>query len=440
MTTYFPEVKKRIAYEGPDSRNPLAFKYYNPKKTVAGKPMAEHLKFAMAYWHTLRGNGADPFGGPTLVREWSKAADPMKAAEATMNAAFEFMSKIGLRYWCFHDRDIAPEGATIAETNRNLSTLVKQAARLQKETGIKLLWGTANLFSHARYANGAATNPDPRVFAHAAAQIRRAMDATVELGGTGYVFWGGREGYVSLINTDMRHEQEQFAAMLHMAVDYKKTAGFKGMFFIEPKPKEPSTHQYDFDSATTLGFLREHDLLDHVMLNVEANHATLAGHTFEHDLTVASAAGKLGSLDINRGDQTVGWDTDQFPTNIYDAVWAMYIIMRQGGLKYGGLNFDAKVRRNSFDTVDLFHAHIGGMDTFARALEIADRMIKDKVLSGAVAERYAGYKSGMGRKIMKGATSLPELEKWAAKQGEPPCISGRQEMLENIVNQYVLSR
>ena len=437
MKRYFPEVTTRIRYEGAESKNPLAFKHYNPKAKVGGKTMAQHLKFAVSYWHTFKGTGADPFGGGVYDRPWNQGQDAMDVAHRTMDAAFEFISKLGIEYWCFHDRDIAPEGANIAESNRNLQQVVDQAEALQKATGIKLLWGTANLFSHPRYCHGAATNPDPRVFAQAAAQIRRALDATVQLGGTGYVFWGGREGYVSLINTNMKQEREQLARMMHMAVDYAKTIGFTGKFFIEPKPKEPSTHQYDFDAATALGYLREFGLDPYFQLNIEANHATLATHTFEHDLRVASDAGMLGSLDINRGDQTVGWDTDQFPTNLYDAVAAMSVLLQQGGLKHGGLNFDAKVRRGSFDTADLFYAHIGGMDTFARALRVAYRMQEDGVLAKMLKDRYAGYQTGMGRKILSGKTSLPELERWAAQQGEPPRISGRQELLESVVNEYL---
>ena len=437
MTTYFPEIRNRVRYEGADSSNPLAFKQFNAKAKVGGKTMAQHLKFAVSYWHTFKGTGADPFGGGVYDRPWNQGNDALSIAHHTMDAAFEFMAKLGVEYWCFHDRDIAPERTSIAETNKHLAAIVNHAGALQKTSGIKLLWGTANLFSHPRYSHGAATNPDPRVFAQAAAQIRRALDATVELGGTGYVFWGGREGYVSLINTDMKQEREQLACMMHMAVDYAKKIGFKGKFFIEPKPKEPSTHQYDFDAATALGYLREFGLDPYFQLNIEANHATLATHSFEHDLRVASDAGMLGSLDINRGDQTVGWDTDQFPTNLYDAVAVMSVLLKQKGLKYGGLNFDAKVRRGSFDTVDLFHAHIGGMDTFARALKIAHRMQVDGVFEKFISERYAGYRRGMGARILAGKTSLPELEKWAAAQGEPPRISGRQESLENILNEYM---
>jgi xylose isomerase len=434
---YFPEVKRKIKYEGPSSKDPLSFRWYKANRKVAGKTMEQHLKFAVAYWHTFKGSGADPFGGGTYNRPWDQATTPMGVAHDTMDAAFEFMSKLGVKYWCWHDRDISPEGATIRESNKNLAEMIDHAKKQQGDTGIKLLWGTANLFSHARYANGAATNPDPLVFAHGAAQIRRAIDGTVALGGKGYVFWGGREGYVSLINTNMKQELDQLARMLHMAVDYGKKAGFKGTYFIEPKPKEPSTHQYDFDAATCLGFLREHNLLDHFALNIEANHATLATHTFEHDLQVSSDAGHLGSVDINRGDQTVGWDTDQFAMDIRECALAMNIILAQGGLKHGGLNFDAKVRRNSFDTIDLFHAHIGGMDAFARGLLIAERMRKDGALDQFKKDRYAGYRRGMGKKIMTGKATLTQLEAYAAKSGEPDAISGRTEMLENILNDYI---
>ncbi len=437
---YFPQVKRRVRYEGPDTDNPLAFRWYNAKRKVGGRTMAQHLRFAIAYWHTMKGTGADPFGGPSYRRPWDEGADAIEIAERTQDAMFEFCAKIGAPYYCFHDRDMAPEGATIRETNRILARLVKRAKTLQRSTGVKLLWGTANLFSHPRYTNGAATNPDPLVFAHAASQVRRAIDATVELGGTGYVFWGGREGYSTLLNTNMKQEREQLAAFLHMAVAYARRAGFKGTFLIEPKPKEPSTHQYDFDAAACLGFLREFDLLDDFMLNIEANHSTLAAHTWEHELTVAADAGRLGSLDINRGDPNLGWDTDQFPTDVYSATMACLVILKAGGLGKGGLNFDAKVRRGSFDTVDLFHAHIGGMDTFARALLVAHAMKKDGVLDRVVRERYAGYRRGMGRKILAGETTLPALEKWAAEAGEPELVSGRQEALENILNDYLYGR
>jgi xylose isomerase len=439
MTAYFPEVEKPIRYEGPDSRNPLAFKHYDARRKVAGKTMADHLKFAVAYWHTFKGDGSDPFGGASLLRPWNRGGSPLEVAEKTLEAAFEFFTKLGVRHYCFHDRDLAPEGASVKESRRHLERMVKRASRLQKDTGVRLLWGTANLFSHRRYTHGAATNPDPAVFAHAAAQVAAAIDATVELGGTGYTFWGGREGYASLLNTDLAREREQLARFLHLAVEHADAAGFEGMFFIEPKPREPSAHQYDFDAATTLGFLREFSLLDRFMLNVEANHAALATHSFAHDLTVAAAAGKLGSLDINRGDPTCGWDTDQFPTDIYDAVWAMTIILDQGGLSHGGLNFDAKVRRGSFDTVDLFHAHIGGMDTFAKALLIADRLRRDGALRRPRAERYAGWRKALGKRILEGKSSLRALEAWADEHGEPALASGRQELLENILNGYILN-
>lgn len=430
VTVYFPEVRERIPYEGPESRNPLAFRYYDRGRVVRGKTMAEHLKFAVCYWHTLRGTGADTFGGGSFERPWGTSSDPIEAASSTMDAAFELFSKLGVDYYCFHDRDIAPEGA--------LDRMVEKARGLQRSTGVKLLWGTANLFSHPRYTHGAATNPDPLVLAHAAAQVRQALDATVALGGTSYVFWGGREGYTTLLNTDMKQEREQMAAFLHMASDYAKKAGFEGTLLIEPKPMEPTTHQYDFDAATTLAFLREFDLLDRFKLNVEANHATLAKHSFEHDLLVASSAGRLGSLDINRGDPNLGWDTDQFPTDLHAATLAMRVILAQGGLGDGGLNFDAKVRRGSFDTVDLFHAHVGGMDTFARALLVADRLLEDGALETPLRERYAKFRdTEMGRKIMARETSLEELEAWAATEGEPERVSGRQEALENVLNDYL---
>jgi xylose isomerase len=431
MKTYFPEVREKVPYEGPDSKNPLAFRYYDRGRVVAGKPMEEHLKFAVCYWHTLRGTGSDPFGGASFERLWGTESDPVSAAESTMDAAFELFRKLGVAYYCFHDRDIAPDAAS-------LPRLVGRAGKLQRETGVSLLWGTANLFSHPRYTHGAATNPDPRVFAHAAAQVRRALDATLELGGAGYVFWGGREGYSTLLNTDLKQEREQMASFLHLASDYAKSIGFEGTLLIEPKPMEPAAHQYDFDAATTLGFLREFELIDRFKLNVECNHATLAMHSWEHDLMVASIAGKLGSLDINRGDPNLGWDTDQFPTDLHAATMAMLVILNQGGLGGGGLNFDAKVRRGSFDTVDLFHAHIGGMDTFARGLLVADALIHDGVFSKVLADRYRGFReTEMGRKILSRKTSLPELEAWAESQGEPERASGRQEALENLLNDYL---
>jgi len=332
MTVYFPEVRDRIRYEGPDTKNPLAFRVYDADRIVAGKKMSEHLRFAVCFWHTMRGTGADPFGGASFERPWGRESDPRAAEDSTLEAAFEFFSKLGVGFWCFHDRDVATPEKTLAETRKHLDRVVKKAARFQDETGVRLLWGTANLFSHPRYTHGAATNPDPLVFAHAAAQVRGAIDATIELGGSAYVLWGGREGYSTLLNTDLRQEREQLASFLHLAAEYAREAGFRGTLLIEPKPMEPSKHQYDFDAATTLGFLREFGLFDRFWLNVEANHATLAGHSWEHDLRVASIAGKLGSLDVNRGDPTLGWDTDQFPTDLYDATAAMRVILEQGGL------------------------------------------------------------------------------------------------------------
>ncbi len=437
MTSYFPEIKKPVPYEGSESKNPLAFKYYNAEQLVAGKTMAEHLRFAVASWHTFKGTGRDIFGEDVYQRAWNQEADPMAKAEATLKAAFEFCSKMGLRFYCFHDRDLAPEGETFAQSCRNLDRIVALAGQLQKETGIRLLWGTANLFGHPRYTHGAASNPDPKVFAYAAAQVKHAIDATRELGGQNYVFWGGREGYETLLNTDMKQEQDQLARFFHLAVDYARSIGFNGQFLIEPKPMEPSKHQYDFDAATVLNFLRAYDLIDHFKLNIEANHATLAGHTFDHELTVASIAGKLGSIDVNTGDPLLGWDTDQFPSDIYETTRAMLIVLRQGGIGSGGLNFDAKLRRGSTDSVDLFYAHIGGMDAFARGLLTAQKIISDGVLSDFVIERYAGYREGVGKRIFSRKTSFSELEKWVLENEEPVPTSGRQEYLENLINSYL---
>ncbi|HKJ68318.1 MAG TPA: xylose isomerase [bacterium] len=435
---FFPEVESPIQYEGKESDNPLAFKFYNPDQRVGDRTMAEHFRFAVAYWHTMMGDGTDMFGGPAYQRPWWEPDDPMDRARATLRAAFEFFQKLGVDYYCFHDRDIAPEGENFAETCRNLKTIVEEAKQLQEDTGKQLLWGTACLFADPIYTHGAASNPDAHVFAHAAAQVKNAIDVTHELGGVNYVFWGGREGYETLLNTDYGQEQEQLARFFHMAVDYKKKIGFGGQFLIEPKPCEPTKHQYDHDAATVLGFLREFDLWDDFQLNVEANHATLAGHTFHHDLTVASAAGMLGSIDANRGDLMLGWDTDQFPTDIYDTTYAMLIVLNQGGLGSGGLNFDAHARRGSFDTVDLFHAHIGGMDTFARGLLVAHEMMQDEALSKNLRERYSSYNSGIGKEIMSGTADLESLEAFILKEGMPALKSGRQEALENVVNSYIL--
>jgi xylose isomerase len=437
LNKFFQEVEKPISYEGKDSKNPLAFKYYNKDQRVGSKTMAEHLRFSMAYWHTLMGTGTDMFGGPSFNREWYKATDPIDRAKETMEAAFEFVQKSGIDFYCFHDRDIAPEGDTFSQTCKNLETMVAFAKDLQKTTGVKLLWGTANLFGSPIYSQGAATSPNAHVMAHAVAQVKNAIDATKELGGVNYVFWGGREGYETLLNTDLKKEQEQMARFLHMAVDYKRKIGFEGQFLIEPKPCEPTKHQYDTDAATTLYFLKEYDLIDHFKLNIEANHATLAGHTFEHELAVASAAGKLGSVDANRGDLLLGWDTDQFPTDIYSTTIAMIIILNQNGLGKGGLNFDAHVRRSSHDPIDLFHAHIGGMDAFARGLIIAHQIIEDKVLSNFIEERYDSFKSGIGAEIMSEKVGMEDVEKWIQSQARPVMKSGRQEMLENIINTYI---
>lgn len=433
---FFPNVPK-IVYEGPDSKNPFAFKHYNPDELVMGKTMAEHLRFAVCYWHTFKGTGSDPFGPGVYIRPWDVPSDPMEAAEATMRAAFEFFTKLGVNFWCFHDRDISPEADNLAETNRRLDKMVDLAEKLQNDTGVKLLWGTTNAFSHRRFMAGASTNPDPAVFAYAAAQVKKAMEITQRLDGAGYVFWGGREGYETLLNTDMKRELEHLAIFLQMAVDYKKKIGFTGQLYIEPKPKEPTKHQYDFDSATVYGFLLKHGLADYFKINVEANHATLAGHTFHHELAFCVANGILGSVDANRGDELLGWDTDQFPTNIYDTTLAMYTILKGGGFTTGGLNFDAKVRRQSIDVEDLFYAHIGAMDAFARGLKIAARLIQDKVLDNFIAERYAGWDSELGRNIEARKVGFVELEKYTLEHGEPSVKSGRQELIENVLNEYI---
>ncbi len=436
MTEFFPEVKK-IKFEGPKSRNPLAFKHYNPREKVLGKTMAEHLRFSVCYWHTFKGTGADPFGPGTLLRSYNDSSDPMQVAEMTLRAAFEFYDKLGVQFWCFHDRDIAPEAPTLVETNRRLDRIVKLAGKLQRDNGIKLLWGTANLFSNRRYLAGAATNPSPAIFAYAATQVKKAMEVTQELGGAGYVFWGGREGYDTLLNTDMGRELDHLGTFLHMAVDYKKKIRFRGQFYIEPKPKEPTKHQYDFDAAACYAFLQKYDLVDHLKMNIESNHATLAGHTFVHELEFAVANKIFGSVDANRGDLLIGWDTDQFPTDLYETALAMYTILRGGGFTTGGLNFDAKVRRQSVDPVDLFHAHIGGMDAFARGLKIAARMLKDGTFAQFIKDRYKGWDTPFGRKIEKGQATFEQMEKYTLANGEPKVQSGRQEMLENILNEYI---
>ena len=433
---YFPGIGK-IGFEGRDSDNPLAFKVYDANKQVAGKTMAEHLRFAVAYWHSFCGNGADPFGPGTRAYPWDVGNTALARAEAKSDAAFEFFTKLGVPYYCFHDIDLAPDADDIGEYENNLKHMVGIAKQRQADTGVKLLWGTANLFSHPRYMNGASTNPDFNVVARAAVQVKAAIDATVELGGENYVFWGGREGYACLHNTQMKREQDNMARFLTLARDYGRAIGFTGNFLIEPKPMEPMKHQYDFDSATVIGFLRQHGLDQDFKLNIEANHATLSGHSFEHDLQVASDAGLLGSIDANRGNPQNGWDTDQFPTDLYDTVGAMLVVLRQGGLAPGGLNFDAKVRRESSDPQDLFLAHIGGMDAFARGLEVADALLTSSPLEPWRAQRYASFDSGAGADFANGTSTLADLAKYAAGRGEPTQVSGRQEAYENLINQYL---
>ncbi|AGH79647.1 xylose isomerase [Xanthomonas citri pv. glycines] len=432
---YFPGIGK-IGFEGRDSDNPLAFKVYDANKTIGDKTMAEHLRFAVAYWHSFCGNGADPFGPGTRAYPWDVGDTALNRAEAKADAAFEFFTKLGVPYYCFHDIDLSPDADDITEYESNLKHMVGVAKQRQADTGIKLLWGTANLFSHPRYMNGASTNPDFNVVARAAVQVKAAIDATVALGGENYVFWGGREGYACLHNTQMKREQDNMARFLTLARDYGRSIGFKGNFLIEPKPMEPMKHQYDFDSATVIGFLRQHGLDQDFKLNIEANHATLSGHSFEHDLQVASDAGLLGSIDANRGNAQNGWDTDQFPTDLYDTVGAMLVVLRQGGLAPGGLNFDAKVRRESSDPQDLFLAHIGGMDAFARGLEVANALLTASPLEQWRAERYASFDSGAGADFAAGKTTLADLAKHAAGNA-PQQISGRQEAYENLINQYL---
>ena len=399
--------------------------------------MSEHLRFAVAYWHTFTGRGADQFGLGTMTPEYDKSRNEMKRAETRMRAAFEFFTKLGIEFWCFHDRDIAPEAETLKVTNENLDKIVELAEKLQADTGLKVLWGTTNAFSHPRFMSGASTSPSPAVFAYAASQVKKAMEVTERLGGQGYVFWGGREGYDTLLNTDMGRELDHMAAFLHMAVEYKKELGFEGALYIEPKPKEPTKHQYDFDAAACYAFLQKYSLQNDFTLNIEANHATLAGHTFQHELSYCVANGILGSVDANRGDSLLGWDTDQFPTNIYDATLAMYTILKGGGFTTGGLNFDAKLRRQSIAPDDLFYAHIGAMDAFAKGLKIAARILEEKVFDDVVAERYKAWDTGIGKKIEKNTVGFKELEQYTLENGEPELQSGRQELLENILNQYI---
>lgn len=426
-----------IAYEGPQSDNPLAFRWYDADRVVAGKTMKEHLRFACAYWHSFCGSGADPFGEPTHLFPWLDQADPITRAKEKMDAAFEFMTKMGLPYYCFHDVDVVDYTSDVADNENRLQTLVAYAKQKQVASGIQLLWGTANLFSNKRYMNGAATNPDFHVLAHGGAQVKAALDATIELKGANYVFWGGREGYMTLLNTNMKREQEHLARFLHTAKEYARRNGFTGTFFIEPKPCEPTKHQYDYDCATVIGFLQQFDLLNDFKLNIEVNHATLAGHSFQHELQVAADHGLLGSIDANRGDAQNGWDTDQFPNNLNDLSEAMLIILEAGGFAGGGINFDAKLRRNSTDPVDLFYAHIGGMDNFARALVIADQIMQQSDYTRIRSQRYASFDSGAGKDFELGKLTLEDLRSYAIAQGEPEMKSGQQELLENIINRFI---
>ncbi len=433
---YFPGIQK-IQFEGPESDNPLAFRYYDENRVIAGKTMKEFFKFATCYWHSFCGTGGDPFGPGTQKRDWLQGPDAITRARAKMDAAFEFFTKVGTPYYCFHDIDLVEEGASRAETSDRLATITDYAKQKMNASGMKLLWGTANLFSNPRYMNGASTNPDFNVVAYAGAQLKDALDATIALNGENYVFWGGREGYMSLLNTEMKREQDHLARFLTMARDYARNQGFKGTFFIEPKPMEPSKHQYDFDSATVIGFLRAHGLDKDFKLNIETNHATLAGHTMEHELQVAADANMLGSIDANRGDYQNQWDTDQFPYNLNETVEMMMVILRAGGFQGGGVNFDAKTRRNSTDGVDMFYGHIGGMDTFARALIIADQILQKSPIEKMRKERYASFDSGAGAQFELGQLTLEALAEIGNNNGEPKQTSGQQELYENIINRFI---
>ncbi len=433
---YFKGIGK-IKYEGKNSDNPFAFKYYDPEKIIAGKSLKEHFKFAVAYWHSFCGQGADPFGVGTQEFPWDAAKDPLQAAKNKADAAFEFLTKIGFEYFCFHDFDLIAEGQTLSESEKRVEKISDYIKEKQKETEKKLLWGTANCFTNPRYMNGAATNPDFKVVARAGAQVKIALDTTIKLGGENYVFWGGREGYISLLNTDMGRELDHMARFLTMARDYARSQGFKGTFFIEPKPMEPSKHQYDFDAATSIGFLKKYGLENDFKLNIEVNHATLALHTFEHELAVAGCENMLGSIDANRGDYQNGWDTDQFPNNIQEVAIAMLVFLKYGGLQGGGVNFDAKLRRNSTDLEDLFHAHIGGADTFARGLIVADKILNDSNFSSTINKRYSSFDSGDGKKFENGNLSLGDLFQIAKNSKNIEKISGKTEFLENIINNYI---
>ncbi len=433
---FFPGINE-IPYEGPESRNPFAFRFYNENRKVNGKTMKDHFRFAVAYWHTLTGTGVDPFGSGTKDFPWAYAKDPIDHAREKMDAAFEFITKMGIPFYCFHDFDIVNEADNITESEKRLQTMIEYAKEKQKASGVKLLWGTANLFSHPRYMNGAATNPDFHVVTYAATQVKNALDATIALGGENYVFWGGREGYMSLLNTNMKRELDHMAQFLGMARDYARKQGFTGTFLVEPKPMEPSKHQYDYDAATVTGFLKKYGLAGDFKLNIEVNHATLAGHTFQHELQVAADAGLLGSIDANRGDYQNGWDTDQFPINIFELVEAMLVILETGGFTKGGVNFDAKTRRNSTDLEDLFITHIAAMDAFARALLVANDILEHSDYRKMRETRYASFDTGEGKKFEKGELTLEEMRELAIKFGEPEQISGKQELYEAIINQYI---
>ncbi|WP_297073309.1 xylose isomerase [uncultured Duncaniella sp.] len=432
---YFPGIGK-IKFEGKDSKNPMAYRYYDAEKVILGKPMKEWLKFAMAWWHTLCAEGGDQFGGPSKKFPWNEGADALTIAKQKADAGFEFMQKMGIEYFCFHDVDLVDEGSSVEEYEHNMKEIVAYLKEKMAETGIKNLWGTANVFSNGRYMNGAATNPDFDVVARAAVQIKNAIDATIALGGTNYVFWGGREGYMSLLNTDQKREKEHLAMMLRLARDYARSKGFTGTFLIEPKPMEPSKHQYDVDSETVIGFLKEHGLDKDFKLNIEVNHATLAGHTFEHELAVAVDNGMLGSIDANRGDYQNGWDTDQFPIDNYELTQAMMQIIRNGGLGNGGTNFDAKTRRNSTDLDDIFIAHIAGMDAMARALESAAALLEESPYKEMLRERYASFDAGKGKEFEEGKLTLEDVYVYGKEVGEPKRTSGKQELYEAIVNMY----
>ncbi len=433
----FPEVEK-IRFEGRDSDNPLAFRCYDEDEQVEGRPMREHLRFSVAYWHSFRGTGADPFGAATMQRPWEAAVDSVENAKNRVRVAFEFIEKLGAPFYCFHDRDVAPEGESLAQSHRFLDEVVPVLKQEQERSGVKLLWGTANLFSHPRYVHGAATSPNADAFAYAAAQVKKAIEVTHELGGQNYVFWGGREGYQNLWNTDMKRELDHLARFMHMAVDHARRIGFSGQFLLEPKPKEPTKHQYDFDAAACINFIRSYDLTEHFKLNIETNHATLAGHTMMHELEYAAHQGFLGSIDANRGDLLLGWDTDQFPADLYLTTRCMLTILKHGGLAPGGVNFDAKLRRESFEPIDLFYAHIGGMDAFARGLKIAAAIRRDGRLQQMLDERYGSWNSGIGAQIESGAADFASLERYMLEKGEiEPNTSGRQEMIENLINSYL---